>query len=198
MPRVITTLNHLKPRKEQGEKTCPFDLCFSNFKMNIELLQNKFSSFYDDIEYNSEQNYWENKKYKMIFNHEKNFTLEELKARYNQRINNLYEYIVNKDLYIYFLIATFEKISVRNAKKFISLIKDIRGDKNFSVVFINQYKKRKISFCKQIKIINVTNVERFKEINKNGSWSQELVTLESKNALIFYKKITAELLKIIK
>ena len=45
LPRVITTINNLKPTKEKGEKTCPFDLAFFNdVDAIIKLLDTDFHS----------------------------------------------------------------------------------------------------------------------------------------------------------
>ena len=48
LPRVIATLNKLKPTKEQGELSCPFDLAFFNdINKNNELIKTKFEKFFE-------------------------------------------------------------------------------------------------------------------------------------------------------
>lgn len=73
LPRVITTINGLKPSRQYGEESFPFDLCFSKFENNLELFCNKFDGFYDDVKYNQHEtmkNCWHNPKTNMIFNHD--------------------------------------------------------------------------------------------------------------------------------
>ena len=199
LPRVITTFCGLKLRKKDGEKSCPFDLAFfKSLDSNIELLDNQFKSFFDDIYYDDKTHYWINDYYNAILNHDGNLSIKELIARYNSRINNLYEYLNNANIYLYFLIATFDKITDNQIERLMEVIHKYRSDTSFSLIIINQSKSKYLNCNKNVQVIDMSKDKTFYKINKKGLWIDKLRERNNINAIIFYYKITTALKKIIK
>ena len=199
LPRVITTFCGLKLRKKDGEKSCPFDLAFfTNLDRNIELLDNKFNLFFDNLRYDEEKHWWVNDDYNAVLNHDGELSKEELIARYRSRINNLYEYLNNKNIHLYFLLATSDKITDTQIKRLIEVIKKYRSIESFSLIIINQSKTKYTSYNENIHVIDMTKDKTFNKINKRGLWVDKLKKRKNINAIIFYYKVTIPLKKIIK
>ena len=131
LPRVISTLSMLKPRKASGEKTLPFDLGFFwNIDGIIDTLDNEFKTFYDDIElghlnhdktrdlevlfdFNPQAKHWVSEKLSAVFNHEYMMTSkEEFRSRYDKRIENFYEYLKDERYELHFLIVSFNVLKL--------------------------------------------------------------------------------------
>ena len=88
-----------KCSKDNGYKTCPFDLCVTPYQGLIECLKTNFSNFFNlRIENGIIMN-----EYNMWFNHEApmelyaNNNFEKFKERYINRINNFNNYITNNN-----------------------------------------------------------------------------------------------------
>jgi hypothetical protein len=126
--------NGLRKRKEDGYKTCPFDIMVTNYVGICECIK-------DDFKYLCDENYLElipvsdtehtiyNNKYNFGFNHESpghanlyiterwehginHFVInnyEHLKKRYLDRVNNFREYLSDRNNLIHFIITTWEK-----------------------------------------------------------------------------------------
>jgi hypothetical protein len=126
--------NYIREKKENGYKTCPFDIMVTNYVGICECIK-------DDFKYLCDENYLEilnvsdneqtiyNNKYNFGFNHEspghanlyitenweygKNHFLinnyENLKKRYLNRINNFKEYLLDENNTINFILTTWEK-----------------------------------------------------------------------------------------
>ncbi len=47
--RALAVAAGIKPRRFYGEKSCPFDLYVSDLKRTIELIENDFSDFFENI-----------------------------------------------------------------------------------------------------------------------------------------------------
>lgn len=212
MPRVITTLSRLKPRKFYGEKTCPLDLCFAlDFSKNTELLENHFSTLWDDIELRPDTKMWCNKKLNITFNHEIDISLDKLKAIINPRIKNLYEYINDKTKHLYFVIGVskvmddymsyhkgqVDDITQEKIEKFIEVVKKYRNPEDFDIIFINQTPKKIQCYIKNVHIINLTQDKDFNIANRMGDWVNELIKQKRKETKRFYQKLSKELYNII-
>lgn len=92
---AIMRKNIFKYSKENGYKTCPFDLCVTPYNGLVECLKTNFSKFFNlRIENGIIMN-----EYDMWFNHEvptelySNNNFEKFKERYENRINNFKEYL---------------------------------------------------------------------------------------------------------
>ena len=201
LPRVITTLNGFKPKKREGEESFPFDLCFSNFDTNLELLSSNFSNFYTNLEYNlhdSFKNCWTNPKLNLIFNHDNMPTIQEFIQRYDNRIKNLYKMLNDKDKYLYFMIATFEQISNKKINLLVEEIAKYREITSFSIIVINQSKEKMIYKNKNVFCVDLSKDTCFNKINKKGDWASCLKHIKNCNAIRFNHKISKQILKIIK
>lgn len=68
----------------------PFDLCITPIDSLTELLENDFEGITDNVFWVENDIYksWVNKKYSLEFVHDGKLSLEELKIRYDKRIEN--------------------------------------------------------------------------------------------------------------
>lgn len=198
-PRVITTINKLKPTKKMGEKSCPFDLAFFyDFDEIVKLIDEKFSNFYDDLIYN-DKNQWVNESTKTYFVHEYDFTKEQIIERYNKRINNLFDYFADKSVYKFILISSFEEVSSNQLESLKKALEKYMTEDEFSIIFINQAEEYNSCKSKNIYVINQNhNVEKFNYMNRESRWVIELRKRKTKEANDIYSEVTIELLRIIR
>ena len=219
LPRVISALSMLKPKKASGEKTLPFDLGFFwNFDEILNTLDNEFKTFYHDIEwgwisnplvtmdlkmlfdFNPNAKHWVSEKLSAIFNHEYMMTTkEEFKARYDKRIENLYEYLKDEKYELYFLIASFSEIKSEQINRLKSIINRYRAKDSYNIIIINQSShKYKIS-DKSVFVINEIDDTFDKMLRANNTnWSEALRRKEVfPDAKKFYDDVTDNLKKII-
>ena len=195
LPRVITTINGLKSTRNEGEKSFPFDLCYSNFNDNCKLLSNNFDGFYDDLKFDKGK--YVNSKFNMIFNHD-NIPLDEFKARYNKRIDNLYFYVKCRTNHLFFIVATFELITPIQIDFFIKEISKYRAPKTYTVIIINQSKEKAIYGNENVRCIDLHKDTLFNKINKKDDWVGELKRMNKFQAKVFNYKVSSKLQKIIK
>lgn len=197
LPRVITQVNRFKPPKRFGEESFPFDLCVSDFSINIELLATNFKNFYDETIYDDANKFYINNQLKMRFYHD-DMSFSQFKERYNNRINNLYKILKNKELHIYFLVASFNEISEDTIKQFIEEINCYRETSTYDLIIINQSKEVIKSKYENVHVIDLTKDNLFEKINKKGAWAGQLKYMKSISARVFNHKISSQLSKIIK
>ena len=158
LPRVITTFCNLKPRKAEGEKTCPFDICFSwNFDGVLDILDNEFKTFFEDVEFGEFENpkikddlftifgskvpdtVWKHEKACIYFNHEGyHRDREKFVDTYTKRIQNLYEYLKDCDRKLYIVIASFDPINQEQIKRLNDIINRYRPQDSYCNIIINQ------------------------------------------------------------
>lgn len=203
LPRVITTFCGLKPCKQDGEKSCPFDLAFfTNIDRIAELIENKFISLYDGLEYVLPEGFkdkcWANKKLNAIFNHEYTFSKNELIDRYNNRIKNLYNYFANKNFHKFCIIATNTEVSGAQIKNLKSVLLKFMDIEEFDIILINQSPSFIDLKLDNVYVINQNkNCRNFSSINKKGDWVGELRRRKMPEAQKIYNEITSELIDII-
>ena len=198
LPRVITTINRLKPTKKYGEKSFPFDLCFSKFETNVKLFSENFEYFFENISFDQNKKYWINNDTNMIFNHDGLLSLDEFKQRYKNRIGNLYDALNDKSIHIFFIVATFEEIAKLEIEKFLNLIKQFRESDTYDLIMINQSNVvLKFDFT-NVHFINLERDKSFTIINKDGNWVNELKRMKNFHARVFNYKIKTKLSKIIR
>ncbi len=218
LPRVISTLSMLKPRKASGEKTLPFDLGFFwNIDGIIDTLDNEFKTFYDDIElghlnhdktrdlevlfdFNPQAKHWVSEKLSAVFNHEYMMTSkEEFRSRYDKRIENFYEYLKDERYELYFLIASFNEVKLSQINRLKSIINRYRSKNSYNIIIINQ--------CAHSYKIHEKNVYVIDEIDdtfdkmlraNNTNWAEALKRKEVfPDAQKFYDDVADNLKKII-
>lgn len=198
LPRVITTLNGLKPRRADGERSCPFDLAFSdNIDKSIELIDSHFEYFYNDLFFDEKLGCWHNPTISLRFFHDRTPNKEEFIARYDNRIKNFYNYINSKE-HIFFLISTFTIISKEQIEKLNNTITKFRDKNSFDIIIINQGKtKNTLNYDNVHTVEQYHNFDNFQKINSDPDWASALKSLYLKEAQTIYKEISTELIRII-
>jgi len=127
LPRVASTLSGLKPPKNSGELTCPFDLAFFDDIDSISfLLENEFETFFDDINFDPEKKYYISKNLHIRFNHDGKLSLHEFRERYEKRIVNFYKYVALKRKVV-FIHATSFALKEASVFRLYNVLCKIRG-----------------------------------------------------------------------
>ncbi len=201
LPRVITTFNGLKPRRSQGEKSCPFDLAFFNDIDKIsELIDTKFKRFYDDIVYESPKDWnlktWVNYSYEAYLNHDNALTKKEVVERYNNRISNFYEYLKDKTKHKFFLIASLSEISKLQMINLKNVLLKYMNKDEFDIIYINL--SNEVLDFNEVGtfVINISR-RNWVKINKSCDWIGELKKRRLPEAQKIYEDITFNMIDII-
>lgn len=195
--RVITTANKLKPRRKEGEKTCPFDLAsFSDFNSIINLIDTNFLNFYNDLD-KDEQKRWCNKNINVIFPHDNELSQEQFIERYNKRIENLYGYFKDENTHKFILISCSSFIEIYQIEALICVLKKYMNKEDFDIILINQSDKFNKYKGENVYVINQNkNVKAFKHIAKRD-WVSAIFKRTEIEALKIYIEVTNSLINII-
>ena len=194
--RVITTANKLKPRRCKGEKTCPFDLAFSDFNSVIDLVDTNFLNFYNDLD-KDEQKCWCNKNIGVIFPHDNELSKEQFIERYNKRIENLYGYFKDENTHKFILISSSSFIEIDQIEELICVLKKYMNKEDFDIILINQSDKFNKYKGENVYVINQNkNVKAFKHIAKQD-WVSAIFKRTEIEALKIYIEVTNSLINII-
>ena len=86
-PRMKLQQHRIKPSKAQGELSCPFDLCTTPIDSVQKILENDFSDYFNDLQFDEQRKCWQNTKYNIFYIHD-DLTKEDFINRYKQRIDN--------------------------------------------------------------------------------------------------------------
>ena len=151
LPRTILTRWGIKPRKAQGELSCPFDLVRHKLERIIYYLEQDFKGYFDDFFFVlRKRNFldfrgrglWQ-KKDGTIFYHDKDCKIndkEKIVQRVSGRIEN-FRKILKADTPILFVLnimnSTQENNLEENLARLCKVIKKIRGDKYFKIAVID-------------------------------------------------------------
>lgn len=197
LSRVITTANKLKPRRKEGEKTCPFDLAsFSDFNSIINLVDTNFLNFYNDLD-KDEQKRWCNKNIGVIFPHDNELSKEQFIERYNKRIENLYGYFKDENTHKFILISSSSFIEIYQIEALICVLKKYMNKEDFDIILINQSDKFNKYKGENVYVINQNkNVKAFKHIAKQD-WVSAIFKRTEIEALKIYIEVTNSLINII-
>ena len=195
--RVITTANKLKPRRKEGEKTCPFDLAsFSDFNSIINLVDTNFLNFYNDLD-KDEQKRWCNKNIGVIFPHDNELSKEQFIERYNKRIENLYGYFKDENTHKFILISSSSFIEIYQIEALICVLKKYMNKEDFDIILINQSDKFNKYKGENVYVINQNkNVKAFKHIAERD-WVSAIFKRTEIEALKIYIEVTNSLINII-
>ncbi len=195
--RVITTANKLKPRRKEGEKTCPFDLAsFSDFNSIINLVDTNFLNFYNDLDID-EQKRWCNKNIGVIFPHDNELSKEQFIERYNKRIENLYGYFKDENTHKFILISSSSFIEIYQIEALICVLKKYMNKEDFDIILINQSDKFNKYKGENVYVINQNkNVKAFKHIAERD-WVSAIFKRTEIEALKIYIEVTNSLINII-
>ena len=200
LPRTITTISGIKPRKKDGEKSLPFDLVFfHNTDAIANLISTKFEHFFDKLEFSTQFNCWENKDFRAIFAHDENISKEDFIKRYSNRIKNFYEYLSDKTQHAYFLFADNNNIDKSTLTNIRNAILNFRKPEEFDIIIINQSPDENNEKIENVHIINQNeNIKNFELINDNGGWAGNLKKRNTEPAQKIYYEIIYGILNIIK
>lgn len=166
LPRVLTTVLKLKPRKIYGEKTCPFDLSFHlDIEKIAEIIHNDFENFFDDLVFDK---VWQNRYLKSTYPHDNKLNKEQFIKRYKKRINN-FKYILKSDKMIYFIYSNFDN---NICKRDVLLLYDAilkHRDKPFKLIILTS--------CKQFLNFENSNIILLEEdfSIKHSNWVKSFV-----------------------
>jgi len=142
--RALAVAVGIKPRRFYGEKSCPFDLCVSSLERIIELIENDFSDFFDNINLN-------------VFLHDEKLTIEQFKNRYNKRIQNFLD-ILKSDKNVFFIYSNYSNVpNAKDITRLYNVLKKKRNGKPFELIILT---------TKQIDVPNVIQIPY--DIKMNG------------------------------
>ena len=196
--RTATTFNKLKRRRNQGEKSCPFDLAlYDNFDSILNLLDTEFKDFYKDICFNKERKSWMSKTLSVEMGPESMLIeLPEFKARYDKRIKNLYDYFADKKAHKYVLVATKLTILPEQIERLFSILQRYMNSDEFDVILLNQSDRENNYKKEHLYVIN--HDKFFKEYNTiYMNWAGEIKTRRSPSAQKIYNDFTLKMMKIL-
>jgi hypothetical protein len=190
-PAIISVNHGIRPRKNAGYKTCPFDLMVSNYEGMCQCIIDDFKCF-SDIDYLIlKDNFIINTKYNFIFNHESpgnkdishtwstiNFFVENnyknFIIRYEERINNFRNYI--KDNNIFFIHKRYNRLSIELDK----IIHSKYPELNYKIICItNGDKKIELGSLNWMTRNNV-------DINNINRCNEESLVLKNNNNCFNY------------
>ena len=174
----------LKQRKKKGELSYPFDLCVTPIKSIAQILANNFEDYFEDSYFDNELNIWKNKKYSIVYWHDKAMEKEKFVTRYKNRIENFKNITkTSKDL-IFVTVIFNEKF---DSDIYVSIEESLKKycNNSFKYFVINIVPKcSNISF-KTSNLIYREIVEPCE--NYSNLWSNEQLEKQIKNINDFYK-----------
>lgn len=125
LTRALAVAVGIKPRRFYGEKSCPFDLYVSDLKRNIELIENDFSDFFENINLTK-------------FPHDDKLTLLQFKKCYKKRIQNFLD-IQQCDKKVYYIYSNYETIPcAEDITKLYKVLKAKRNGKPFELIILTK------------------------------------------------------------
>lgn len=140
LPRFITTLAEIKPKKCFGELTLPFDLVIHyNIREIIKLLETDFRDYFNDLEWDEKRINWTNNSVQVYYIHDRKLKKEEFIKTYQQRIENFRTYC-KSDKHAFFILSTFYngmQITENEIKDLYNALLKTRGERAFSLIIIN-------------------------------------------------------------
>lgn len=144
LPRTVLTRGGIKPRKAEGELSCPFDLVAHPAETVLKCLQTNFEGYFDDLFFKLRKKHffdfrgkgmWQKEDGTRFFHDKdcKKNDREKLVQRVKKRIEN-FNNIVNSDKPIVFVMSVYsETICI---DEIYEILKKIRKDKPFEFVVI--------------------------------------------------------------
>lgn len=136
--RMVLTLEKMKAYRKSGELSCPFDLCHTPLASLVDILENNFTDYLEDIDYDTENSkYFINRKYSILYTHEDNLTLDEVKIRYKKRIENFRRIAQENDKKKYILSFEQNKFTVEQLNNIYNSLLKLRNGKPFKFYVLN-------------------------------------------------------------
>lgn len=153
-PRRILTNWGLKPSKQEGELTLPFDLCVTPTKSICEILNNNFADYFKNLEFNKTDSIWYNSKYEIYYYHD--FDCDEkskLINRFANRIDN-FKKVINDDRFTYFIHCVSEETTTKEINDLYITLSNLCIIENFKLIILNVFNKQ-LSLPNYIEVINI-------------------------------------------
>ncbi len=150
--RMCATAIGIKPRKRFGEPSMPFDLSWHPAEALLHYLKTDFKDFFDDITYDDNLNYYINKKYQSLFNHDKDCKNTEkgyrkLINRYKARIKN-FKNALQSDKHLFFIYRTFAG-EENYCNEIYYFLNEKRQGKKFKLIIIDTEEKMNSSLLNE-------------------------------------------------
>lgn len=125
LTRTLAVATGIKPRRLYGEKSCPFDLYVSDLKRTIELIENDFSDFFENINIDA-------------FPHDEKFNFLHFKNRYEKRILNFLD-ILNSEKKVYYIYSNYSIVpDTKDITRLYEVLKDKRKGKPFELILLTK------------------------------------------------------------
>ncbi len=155
LPRKFLTTAGLKPSKQMGEMSMPFDLCVTPIESLTHFLKTDFADYFDGLEYSDKDSYWINKKFNMIYNHDTDCGKDEKEkfiSRFQTRIEN-FKKIISGDDFLFFVMHFVG--NEKYLEKLYLELKKLRNGDNFELLVLNTDNKIKKKYKHHnLKILN--------------------------------------------
>jgi hypothetical protein len=144
LPRTLLTRKNLKPRKAQGELSCPFDLVSHEPERITHYIENDFAGYFDDLSFRVRSKGWWDFRKKGLweksdntqFFHDKDCKIndrEKLVNRVSKRMDN-FRKILENEKPIIFVQSLKHTEDIENL---YSVLKKKRGNKPFKLAILD-------------------------------------------------------------
>lgn len=137
--RMLTSYG-VKASRRQGEKSCPFDLILFSVPKIVDMLENNFEGFIENLAFSEEKGCWVETTNDILFLHDKFCANQKnlLMERYQKRIVNLYEALHSIDKKIFVSVITIEDSDIESVNRVYNYLeKSRKGDFEYAVFYLN-------------------------------------------------------------
>ncbi len=132
--RTILTRYGIKPRRKQGELSCPFDLLLVSPSTIASLLENKFEGITSSLRHDEENDYWFNDDINAAFFHDHGMSAEQIQARYRKRAENFINISNKPEELKYIIVCKKNECKVSDLNRIYESLKSYRQDKPFKFI----------------------------------------------------------------
>ena len=147
LPRTILTRGGVKPRKADGELSCPFDLALHKLPNIIHYLETNFEDYFSDLYFEiRKRNFLDFRKNGLwkkqdgtVFYHDKDCKAQDrdkISIRIRNRINNLYEIIYSSKPIIFVLNIVDDE---KEVEKLNEILKKLCKHKKYKLAILDFY-----------------------------------------------------------
>ena len=132
--RMTLNLWELKPRKAEGEKTMPFDLSIHPLDRVIHILKSDFKGYFDNIDYDTANNYWVNNISQIKYVHDHETDKQIFIERFSRRIEN-FRAALSDDIPCLFICHVMGDVEAQKANELYDIIAQSCSYKKFKLMF---------------------------------------------------------------
>lgn len=204
LPRTLLTRKNLKPRKAQGELSCPFDLVFHEPERITHYIENDFANYFDDLYFSARKKGWWDFRKKGLwkkddgtrFFHDKDCKIndrEKLVNRVSKRMDN-FRKILENEKPIIFVQALKHTEDIENL---YNVLKKKRGNKPFKLAILDfngivSKEYENISVFK----IPYPNIKKYEAYwNKKRNYDSQQGRIFEENVKLSIEKVIDEFVK---